>query len=85
MGARQEEESNANHSPRRSGWACRYAPDGRSRGCRITQPLLAWRPDSTPKLFSGPKMIATHPAFNRLIVRYAPINRMGSIRSATTA
>ena len=44
----------------------------------ITNPPRAWGPDATPNVFPDPDVIPIDPAFNRLIVRYSPIKRLGT-------
>ena len=44
----------------------------------ITNPPRAWGKDATPNVFPDPDVIAIDPAFNRLIVRYSPIKRLGT-------
>ncbi len=44
----------------------------------ITNPPRAWGPAATPNVFPDPDVIPIDPAFNRLIVRYSPIKRLGT-------
>ena len=44
----------------------------------VTQPPRQWGKDAPPDVFPDPDVIALDDSFNRLIVRYAPITRLGT-------
>src|SRR6185503_3845887 len=44
----------------------------------ITNPPRMWGRDAPPDVFPDPDVITVDPAFGRLIVRYAPIRRLGT-------
>ena len=44
----------------------------------ITNPPRLWGKDAPPDVFPDPDVITVDPAFARLIVRYAPIKRLGT-------
>jgi sugar lactone lactonase YvrE len=44
----------------------------------ITNPPRMWGKDAPPDVFPDPDVITVDPAFGRLIVRYAPITRLGT-------
>src|ERR1700727_569511 len=44
----------------------------------VTQPPRQWGKDAAPDVFPDPDVLALDDSFNRLIVRYAPITRLGT-------
>ena len=44
----------------------------------VTSPPRLWGKDAPPDVFPDPDVITVDPAFGRLIVRYAPIRRLGT-------